>query len=65
VHEGRRETDRMLDSPRGDRFLRGEASVLELAAQPRAPLAFSLVTGKPQSSVDGWRDMFGLTLTAR
>lgn len=47
------------------RFLRGEASVLELAAQPRAPLAFSLVTGKPQSSLDGWRDMFGLTLTAR
>jgi hypothetical protein len=47
------------------RFLRGEATVLELAAQPRAPLAFSLVTGKPQSSLDGWRDMFGLTLTAR
>jgi hypothetical protein len=47
------------------RFLRGEASVLELAAQPRAPLAFSMVTAKPQSSLDGWRDMFGLTLTAR
>lgn len=47
------------------RFLRGEATVLELAAQPRAPLAFSQVTGKPQTSLDGWRDMFGLTLTAR
>lgn len=47
------------------RFLRGEASVLELAAQPRAPLAFSMVTAKPQTSLDGWRDMFGLTLTAR
>lgn len=47
------------------RFLRGEASVLELAAQPRAPLAFSMVTAKPQSSLEGWRDMFGLTLTAR
>ena len=47
------------------RFLRGEATVLELAAQPRAPLAFSIVTGKPQSSLEGWRDMFGLSLTAR
>lgn len=47
------------------RFLRGEASVLELAAQPRAPLAFSLATAKPPASLEGWRDMLGLTLTAR
>ena len=47
------------------RFLRGEATVLELASRPRAPLAFSLVTAKPQTSLEGWRDMFGLTLTAR
>ncbi len=47
------------------RFLRGEATVLELAARPRAPLAFSLVTAKPQASIEGWRNMFGLTLTAR
>lgn len=47
------------------RFLRGEATVLELAARPRAPLAVSLITGKPQSSIEGWRDMFGLSLTAR
>ncbi len=47
------------------RFLRGEATVLELAARPRTPLAFSLVTGKPQSSIEGWRNMFGLSLTAR
>lgn len=47
------------------RFLRGEANVLELAAQPRAPLALSIVTGKPQSTPEGWRNMFGLTLTTR
>jgi hypothetical protein len=47
------------------RFVRGEATVLELAARPRAPLTLSLVTGKPQSSIEGWRNMFGLTLTAR
>ncbi|UPY37187.1 hypothetical protein [Sediminicoccus sp. KRV36] len=47
------------------RFLRGEATVLELVAQPRAPLPISQISGKPQSSLDGWRDMFGLTLTAR
>ncbi|MEI6159051.1 MAG: hypothetical protein WCP77_04385 [Roseococcus sp.] len=47
------------------RFLRGEATVLELTAQPRAPLALSQLTGKPQTSFEGWRDMFGLTLTAR
>lgn len=47
------------------RFLRGEANVLELAAQPRAPLPFSQLTAKPPGSVDGWRDMLGLTLTAR
>ncbi|WP_431303557.1 hypothetical protein [Sediminicoccus sp. BL-A-41-H5] len=47
------------------RFIRGEATVLELAARPRAPLAFSMVTAKPQSSLEGWRDMFGLSLTAR
>lgn len=47
------------------RFLRGEATVLELAANPRAPLRISLVSGKPQNSLEGWRNMFGLTLTAR
>ena len=47
------------------RFLRGEATVLELTSAPRAPLRMSMVTGKPQSSLDGWQNMFGLTLTAR
>ena len=47
------------------RFLRGEANVLELAAQPRAPLLLSQATSKPPGSLDGWRDMLGLTLTAR
>jgi hypothetical protein len=47
------------------RFIRGEATVLELTARPRAPLAFSLVTAKPQASLEGWRDMFGLSLVAR
>ena len=37
----------------------------ELAANPRAPLRISLVSGKPQTSLEGWRNMFGLTLTAR
>ena len=47
------------------RFLRGEANVLELAAQPRAPLLLSQATSKTPGSLDGWRDMLGLTLTAR
>ncbi len=47
------------------RFLRGEATVLELMAQPRAPLALSQLTGKPPANLEGWRDMLGLRLTAR
>ena len=35
------------------------------SARAEVPLEVSLVTGKPQSSIEGWRDMFGLTLTAR
>ncbi|MDB5377996.1 MAG: hypothetical protein JWR00_2442 [Rubritepida sp.] len=47
------------------RFLRGDATVLELAAAPRAPLSMGLVQRKPQRNLAGWQDMFGLTLTAR
>ena len=47
------------------RFLRGEATALELAAQPRSPLSMGLVQRKPQRNLAGWQDMFGLTLTAR
>ncbi|TCI00983.1 hypothetical protein EJV46_00565 [Roseococcus sp. SYP-B2431] len=47
------------------RFLRGDATVLELAANPRAPLSFGLAQRKPQRNLAGWQDMFGLTLTAR
>ncbi|MDB5413435.1 MAG: hypothetical protein JWR10_1770 [Rubritepida sp.] len=47
------------------RFLRGEATVLELSASPSAPLSLSQITGKPQSSLAGWQRMLGLTLTAR
>ena len=47
------------------RFLRGEATVLELAANPRVPMPFSQPTDKPPTNMEGWRNMFGLTLTAR
>lgn len=47
------------------RFLRGDATVLELAAQPRAPLSFGLTQRKPQRTLAGWQDMLGLTLSAR
>lgn len=47
------------------RFLRGDATVLELAANPRAPLSFGLTQRKPQRNLAGWQDMLGLTLTAR
>jgi len=47
------------------RFLRGEATVLELAANPREPLEFSQPTAKPQASLEGWQNMFGLSLSAR
>jgi hypothetical protein len=47
------------------RFLRGDATVLELAAQPRAPLSFGLTQRKAQRDLAGWQDMLGLTLTAR
>lgn len=47
------------------RFLRGDATVLELAAQPRAPLSLGLTQRKPQRTLAGWQDMLGLTLTAR
>lgn len=47
------------------RFLRGDATVLELAAQPRAPLSFGLTQRKPQRNLVGWQDMLGLTLSAR
>ncbi|WP_424814079.1 hypothetical protein [Roseococcus sp. YIM B11640] len=47
------------------RFLRGEATVLELSANPRVPLRMSYVQGKPQTTLAGWQNMFGLSLTAR
>ncbi|WP_421995301.1 hypothetical protein [Roseococcus sp.] len=47
------------------RFLRGDATVLELAANPRVPLSLGLAQRKPQRNLAGWQDMFGLTLTAR
>ena len=47
------------------RFLSGDVRVLELTAQPRAPLRLSQISGKPQSGLEGWRDMLGLVLTAR
>lgn len=47
------------------RFLRGDATVLELTANPRAPLSMGLVQRKPQRTLAGWQDMFGLALSAR
>lgn len=62
----------MLNGPRladarsaMQRFLRGEASVLELTANPRSPLAMTMVQRKPPGNLAGWQDMLGLTLTAR
>lgn len=47
------------------RFLNGQATVLELAANPTAPLSMEMVQRKPQRDFAGWQNMFGLTLTAR
>nr|WP_314075515.1 hypothetical protein [uncultured Roseococcus sp.] len=47
------------------RFLRGEATALELAANPGAPVALMRLQQKPPANLAGWQDLLGLTLTAR